>query len=446
MLFFSIRKRITDGCSPTKSLDEAYYKLLGKLEYHEYNRKTIDKMDLDGIRIKIDLIQMMIEPLTKEKLSLSNLPRSNKHISLIAKYLEVNTFSISQQEVNDISLEINRLHRWIQLERLQHQSFLNDSIKTKVEDIVNALNKYCRYDETQDGLIKTSLEELKELTSSAITLSETEKKYIIKAVGLSRGHWYKCSNGHPYAIGECGGAMEISNLSDQINIVKKKQNRRLSKNPNIVSKNQELEDLKQEIEKLKLKGASQDDVNKKIEELKLKTEDLNKLSRELEEAIIEITIDDLKELTNRIINLENNQTTFINKIRNLERLNKNSLKKLTQLDIVKLNKQIEELKKSGAPTNQIDKKIKELEQLNTYLKNIITDITDNDLTELDERVEHIEVNMKAVKNKLSGLNITPTYISVRGRIVKALDAVDDYDLVTKRQLAELERRLKNTTN
>lgn len=23
-----------------------------------------------------------------------------------------------------------------------------------------------------------------------------------------KGHWYKCPNGHIYAIGECGGAME----------------------------------------------------------------------------------------------------------------------------------------------------------------------------------------------------------------------------------------------
>jgi len=24
------------------------------------------------------------------------------------------------------------------------------------------------------------------------------------------GHWYQCPNGHPYTIGECGGAMQAS--------------------------------------------------------------------------------------------------------------------------------------------------------------------------------------------------------------------------------------------
>ena len=33
---------------------------------------------------------------------------------------------------------------------------------------------------------------------------------IVKAVGLRKGHWYKCKNGHFYAIGECGGAMQES--------------------------------------------------------------------------------------------------------------------------------------------------------------------------------------------------------------------------------------------
>lgn len=54
------------------------------------------------------------------------------------------------------------------------------------------------------------MEELKKLTSSKIALTDAEKKEIVKAIGLRPGHWYKCPNGHPYAIGECGGANEES--------------------------------------------------------------------------------------------------------------------------------------------------------------------------------------------------------------------------------------------
>jgi hypothetical protein len=49
-------------------------------------------------------------------------------------------------------------------------------------------------------------------------LSVEEKKLIFKAmesdigggIGSFGGHWYECSNGHPFTIGECGGAMEES--------------------------------------------------------------------------------------------------------------------------------------------------------------------------------------------------------------------------------------------
>ena len=42
----------------------------------------------------------------------------------------------------------------------------------------------------------------------ATGLSETERLEIVKAIGLPKGHWYKCPNGHTYAIGGRGGAMQ----------------------------------------------------------------------------------------------------------------------------------------------------------------------------------------------------------------------------------------------
>ena len=41
-------------------------------------------------------------------------------------------------------------------------------------------------------------------------LSKEERLKIVDAVGLTKGHWFKCPKGHFYCIGECGGAMETS--------------------------------------------------------------------------------------------------------------------------------------------------------------------------------------------------------------------------------------------
>ena len=37
-------------------------------------------------------------------------------------------------------------------------------------------------------------------------LTREERVMIVKAMNFAKGHWYKCPNGHIYAIGECGGA------------------------------------------------------------------------------------------------------------------------------------------------------------------------------------------------------------------------------------------------
>ena len=41
-------------------------------------------------------------------------------------------------------------------------------------------------------------------------MTPEEKRKIVLAIGLSKGHWFKCPKGHYYAIGECGGAMQRS--------------------------------------------------------------------------------------------------------------------------------------------------------------------------------------------------------------------------------------------
>ena len=38
-------------------------------------------------------------------------------------------------------------------------------------------------------------------------LSLVELDEIKKGMGMQQGHWYECQNGHPYVIGECGGAV-----------------------------------------------------------------------------------------------------------------------------------------------------------------------------------------------------------------------------------------------
>ena len=76
-------------------------------------------------------------------------------------------------------------------------------------DLIKKVNPY------KDEIKRRVEENFKVLeTYINVELRAEEKAMIVKAIGLSKGHWYKCPNGHIYAIGDCGGAMEKSRCPD----------------------------------------------------------------------------------------------------------------------------------------------------------------------------------------------------------------------------------------
>lgn len=71
-----------------------------------------------------------------------------------------------------------------------------------------------RYDEDQDRELRKQLKELKALVKATFHITEAEKREIVSALKMSPGHWYKCPKGHPYVIGDCGGAMQVSKCNE----------------------------------------------------------------------------------------------------------------------------------------------------------------------------------------------------------------------------------------
>lgn len=62
--------------------------------------------------------------------------------------------------------------------------------------------------------VKTILTNINKEVKTAMVITESERKQIVGALGLSAGHWFKCPNGHYYVITECGGAMEIAKCNE----------------------------------------------------------------------------------------------------------------------------------------------------------------------------------------------------------------------------------------
>lgn len=125
---------------------------------------------------------------------------------------------LSDQQLSDIKSELQRLMCIVRLCDLEFKIVtkkctISSIDRSQLDQIAAQVFKIqC------DGLKLTP--EIEEQVSVLIAhfnkqynvsgLTKAERVEIVKAIGLTRGHWFKCPNGHFYCIGDCGGATEIA--------------------------------------------------------------------------------------------------------------------------------------------------------------------------------------------------------------------------------------------
>lgn len=163
---------------------------------------------------KIELVERLLEiHSTYEKKTTQNGQNlSADVISQFDKRLQMAEFFIKDykncdQQRADISTEISFLQLMAEVIAKATSQTFNDTGKTLLNQAFECANKYGSADSVRDEFKNLVNEASKH--SSGIGISVEEKEMILKTIGLGRGHWYKCPNGHIYAIGECGGAMQL---------------------------------------------------------------------------------------------------------------------------------------------------------------------------------------------------------------------------------------------
>ncbi len=125
---------------------------------------------------------------------------------------------LSQQQLSDAESEMRRLLLLAKAIELQLKSASqsikfdkeeNDYLTQTISELDESGWKREKIREEREAAIHKKFKSLRD-KYGVDGLSETQRLEIVKAIGLSKGHWYKCPNGHFYAIGECGGAMQRS--------------------------------------------------------------------------------------------------------------------------------------------------------------------------------------------------------------------------------------------
>ena len=129
---------------------------------------------------------------------------------------------LSKQQRDDIQSEIYRLLSMIKFIDFFHKAKsqktqLSDTDKSTLTTLALRIHesgwKTDKLTEDKQDKILSILSMMSKMYGLN-GLTESEKVKIVGAMGLAKGHWFKCPNGHFYCIGDCGGAMEEANCPE----------------------------------------------------------------------------------------------------------------------------------------------------------------------------------------------------------------------------------------
>lgn len=120
----------------------------------------------------------------------------------------------SDQQMNDLECEMKRLSYLAELNvrcSMAKCTVLGVKVNAEVTQVRQILEDTRPFTENDEDKVKEIFKQLEnKLPRSGLGITDEERVMIVKAMALPQGHWYKCPNGHVYAIGDCGGAMERS--------------------------------------------------------------------------------------------------------------------------------------------------------------------------------------------------------------------------------------------
>ncbi|MBN3299873.1 ZNFX1 protein, partial [Amia calva] len=152
-----------------------------------------------------------LKKVEKDMLS-EDLLQFSKRIVECMEWLKCPDLSFSEQQATDLQSEIQRLTYLAELNARCKQASnreLGATVHLQVATLREGLEGTTPFTQKDEQWAQKAMEDLNAyLPRSGLGISDKERVMIVKAMGLAQGHWYKCPNGHVYAIGDCGGAME----------------------------------------------------------------------------------------------------------------------------------------------------------------------------------------------------------------------------------------------
>lgn len=117
---------------------------------------------------------------------------------------------MTPQESADAEMELRRMQDKFKLsfsnqKITEYKKTIDVAQKKEIQEAEKLLSGI--YTEAKAAIVANCLEKMEKLVNvKGLGITHEEKVMIVSAMGLPKGHWFKCKNGHYYAIGDCGGA------------------------------------------------------------------------------------------------------------------------------------------------------------------------------------------------------------------------------------------------
>ncbi|XP_060803319.1 NFX1-type zinc finger-containing protein 1 [Amyelois transitella] len=145
------------------------------------------------------------------------MPEILEEVQIICQSLIRNPYKVSEQMQADINGELNRMSSLITIAQVvSHPTYKMLKHLPEVESaLATAQDVILTWQTFDSELAKSSIRNLQKiLKQSNAVVTQIERQMIVKAMGATIGHWFKCPNGHCYYIGNCGGATQIGKCNE----------------------------------------------------------------------------------------------------------------------------------------------------------------------------------------------------------------------------------------
>ena len=211
-------------------------------DHEVFEKRLLDELDSDNVAAgkheqllsfndlaalrNLFTIKKRIERLNTKTHSASLTPLQLQHVRYELDKIDELIFDKSKsqlrlceegQRLQDVMCELDRIEFLINYYMLRNRNADADNNTMSLTSIVeigrlladmesHLVKRVRRFETGVRERVEKAFGELKKLCK--VELTREEKLEIVKAMGVRKGSWYECPNGHLYCIGECGGAMQ----------------------------------------------------------------------------------------------------------------------------------------------------------------------------------------------------------------------------------------------